>query len=74
MQIKMTQSAFGSANESGNETKEYAKDEIIDCTKPWQITLAKVFLDEGFAVETKTAKPETTAKKKTAKKKATKKK
>tara|TARA_R100001530_G_C4286811_1_gene147006 strand:- start:422 stop:649 length:228 start_codon:yes stop_codon:yes gene_type:complete len=75
MQIKMIQNAFGSANESGNATKEYKEGEIISCDKEWQKTLAQIFVTEGFAMELKISEPtEKKASKKVAKKKATKKK
>tara|TARA_A100001011_G_scaffold361107_1_gene408961 strand:+ start:550 stop:786 length:237 start_codon:yes stop_codon:yes gene_type:complete len=67
MQIKMLQDAVGTANESGNVTKTYSKDEIMECNKPWQCTLAKIFVDEGLAQEIKITKPaetKTTVKKK----------
>ena len=74
MQIKMTQNAFGSANQSGNATKEYKKDEIIDCKEDWQLNIAKSFVDGGFAIEIKVTEPEETkVSKKKSKKKATKK-
>jgi len=57
MQIKMLQDAVGTANESGNVTKTYMKDEIVECNKPWQETLAKIFVDEGLAQEVKMTKP-----------------
>ena len=75
MEIKMIQSAIGSANESGNATREYKEGEIISCDKEWQKTLANIFVTEGFAMEFKVSKPtEKKASKKVAKKKATKKK
>lgn len=75
MQIKMIQNAFGSANESGNATKEYKDGEIISCDTEWQKTLAQIFVSEGFAMELKISEPtEKKASKKVAKKKATKKK
>ena len=57
MQIKMLQDAEGTINASGNATKTYKKDEIVECDKPWQETLAKIFVDEGFAEEIKITKP-----------------
>ena len=75
MKIKMTQSAFGSANESGNATREYKEGEIISCEKEWEKVLGQIFLDEGFAIEVKIAEPkEKKASKKVAKKKTSKKK
>ena len=75
MEIKMIQSAIGSANESGNATREYKEGEIISCDKEWQKTLANIFVTEGFAMDLKVSKPtEKKASKKVAKKKATKKK
>jgi|TARA_A100001388_G_C28614342_1_gene424427 hypothetical protein len=69
MQIKMLQDAEGTINASGNATKTYKKDEIVECDKPWQETLAKIFVDEGFAEEIKITKPTETKKAKTAVKK-----
>jgi len=76
MIIKMLVNAFGTANESGNASKEYVKDEIIECKSQWQIDLANSFISSGFAEETKMNAPTETkkAKKKVAKKKTTKKK
>ena len=61
----MLQDAEGTINASGNATKTYKKDEIVECDKPWQETLAKIFVDEGFAEEIKITKPTETKKAKT---------
>ena len=75
MQIKMTQNAFGTANQSGNASKEYKEGEIIDCKEQWQVNLGNSFVSSGFAMEVKITEPtEKKASKKVAKKKATKKK
>ena len=57
MQIKMTQNAFGSINASGNATKEYKIDEIIDCKEDWQKSLGQIFLDNNLAIEVKVTAP-----------------
>ena len=70
----MTTSAYGSANESGNASKEYKEGQIIECVKPWQIDLANSFIELGFAIEVKANEPtETKTAKKKSKKKTTKK-
>jgi hypothetical protein len=75
MQIKMTQNAFGTANQSGNASKEYKEGDIIDCKEQWQVNLGNSFVSSGFAMEVKITEPtEKKASKKVAKKKATKKK
>ena len=75
MQIKMTQNAFGTANQSGNASKEYKEGDIIDCKEQWQVNLGNSFVSSGFAMEVKITEPtEKKARKKVAKKKATKKK
>jgi len=75
MQIKMTQNAFGTANQSGNASKEYKEGDIIDCKEQWQVDLGNSFVSSGFAMEVKITEPtEKKASKKVAKKKATKKK
>jgi len=76
MKIKITSNVVGSTNVSGNATREYKADEIIDCKEDWQVSLANAFLDGGHAIEVKVASPEETkvSKKKTkAKKKVAKK-
>jgi|TARA_R100000479_G_scaffold176210_2_gene129621 hypothetical protein len=74
MVIKMLKDVEASANESGNASKLYKTDEIIECKKEWQINLANVFLSSDLAIEVKVDKPkETKAKKKVVKKKAVKK-
>ncbi len=75
MQIKMTQNAFGTANQSGNASKEYKEGDIIDCKEEWQVNLGNSFVSSGFAIEVKITSPtEKKASKKVAKKKTTKKK
>lgn len=81
MQIKITQNVFGSINASGNATKEYKVDEIVNCKEDWQKSMAQSFLDANFAIEVKVSEPESkkvavkekkatkTTKKKTSKKK-----
>lgn len=69
MQIKMLKDAIGSANESGNVSKTYEKDEIIECNAQWQKDLGKIFVDSGIAEELKVVKPKETKKAKTTVKK-----
>lgn len=73
MQIKMIQNAVGSANADGNVTREYLKDEIIECHHEWQINLAKAFIEGNLAIETKIVKPTEKKAKSKAKKKVAKK-
>jgi|TARA_R110002020_G_scaffold471601_1_gene698837 hypothetical protein len=72
MKIKMLQDACGTANESGNATKIYKKDEHVECNSKWEQDLASVFVAEGQAMEIKTVEP-TETKAKPKKKKAVKK-
>tara|TARA_Y100000004_G_scaffold194440_1_gene259023 strand:- start:1055 stop:1285 length:231 start_codon:yes stop_codon:yes gene_type:complete len=72
MKIKMIMNAVGSANASGNASKTYEKDEIMECNLPWQKDLARTFVDNGLAMELKME--EVKEKKKTSSKKVTKKK
>ena len=66
--------AVGTANESGNATKVYKKDEHVECNAKWQQDLASVFVADGQAMEVKTVKPtETKAKQKVKRKKTIKK-
>ncbi|QDP61015.1 MAG: hypothetical protein Tp1123DCM1511741_4 [Prokaryotic dsDNA virus sp.] len=77
MKIKMIVDAVGSANESGNATRRYKKDEIIDCDTAWKQVLGKIFVDEGQAQELKVSEPKETKKEpkvKVTKKKVVKKK
>ena len=53
MQIKMLQDTEASSNESGNQTRVYAQDEIVDCKEKWQEDLAKILVDGGLAMEVK---------------------
>ena len=77
MQIKMLQDTEASCNESGNQTRVYAQDEIVDCKEKWQEDLPKILVDGGLAMEVKAVAPKekkTSDKpKKVTKKKATKK-
>lgn len=74
MKIKMLIDAVGTANESGNATKVYKKDEHVECNAKWQQDLASVFVAEGQAMEVKTVEPtETKAKPKVKRKKTIKK-
>lgn len=57
MKIKMLIDACGTANESGNATKIYKKDEHVECNDKWQEDLASVFVAEGQAMEIKTVEP-----------------
>jgi len=70
MKIKMLQSVEGSSNESGNASRMYKQDEIVECSKEWQVNLANSFVSSGFAMEVKIDEPkETKSKKKTVVKK-----
>ena len=71
MNIKIVNDIEASANESGNATRIYKKDEIIECRHEWQKNLAQYMLDEGHAIEVKVTSPKETKKvaKKVAKKK-----
>lgn len=70
----MLQRTLGSGNKSGNGTKWYEQDEIIDCKEEWQKSLANTFVSSGLAIEIKTIEPtETKTKAKPKKKKAVKK-
>lgn len=71
MNIKMTQSAFGSSNSQGNATQEYKEGETYSMNESWQKVVAQAFLDANFCIEVKVVEP---TKKKVAKKKTTKKK
>lgn len=57
MAIIMTQTARGSANIYGNESREYVEGEELQTGEQWQKDLAQAFLDAGLAKETKTVKP-----------------
>jgi hypothetical protein len=72
MKIKITRQVQASCNESGNASKIYAVDEIIDCKHQWQKDLAEILIAESSAIEDKVAEPKET-KKKVVKKKTTKK-
>ncbi len=68
--------AVGTANESGNATKVYKKDEHVECNAKWEQDLASVFVAEGQAMEVKTVEPtetKTKAKPKVKRKKTIKK-
>ena len=64
----MLQRALGSGNASGNGTKWYEQDEIVECKEQWQKDVGKTFVDAGLAMEIKTVEPEEkkVVKKKTA--------
>lgn len=66
----MLQRTLGSGNASGNGTKWYEQDEIINCEEQWQKDLGKNFVDSGLAMEVKTVEPteKKVVKKKTASK------
>jgi len=68
MNIKMIKETVASCNESGNATKVYKQDEIIECDNQWQIDLANNLVASGLAMECKTVAPKETKK---AEKKAT---
>jgi len=68
----MLMDAKGSANESGNATMVYKKDDIVNCDKAWQVSLGQNFVASGLAMEVKIDEPKET-KKKAVKKKTTKK-
>lgn len=72
MKIKMLRDVKASSNESGNATRIYKNDEIIDCTQQWQVELAQNFMSNNSAIEVKVDAPKET-KKKVVKKKTTKK-
>ena len=76
MKIKMLADVKASCNESGNATRIYQNNEIIDCDKQWLQDIGKNFLNGNLAIEGKVDQPKETkkksVKKKTTKKKATK--
>ena len=72
MKIKMLRDVKASSNESGNATRIYKNDEIIDCTQQWQVELAQNLMTDNSAIEVKVDAPKET-KKKVVKKKTTKK-
>ena len=74
MKIKMMADVKGSCNESGNATRIYKTDEIIDCDKQWQKDIATNFLNSNLAIEVKIDEPKETKAKTKTKKKAMKKK
>ena len=51
MKITMTQTMVGSANQVGSASMEYVRGQSYDMTMPWQIDLANVFVDNGWASE-----------------------
>ena len=73
MKIKMLADVKASSNESGNATRIYKNNEIIDCDKKWLEEVGKNFIASNTAIEVKVDEPKET-KKKTVKKKVTKKK
>ncbi len=74
MKIKMLRDVKGSSNESGNATRIYQNNEIIDCDKQWKVDLANNFMSNNSAIEVKVDEPKETKAKTKTKKKATKKK
>ena len=76
MKIKMLADMKASCNESGNATRIYQNNEIIDCDKEWLKIIGQNFLDRNVAIEVKVDEPKEpkikTVQKKTTKKKATK--
>ena len=57
---------------SGNATRIYKNNEIIDCDADWKVEIGKNFVNNNFAIEVKIDTPKET-KKKIVKKKTTKK-
>ena len=51
MKIKMVKDSVGASNQSGNQTRLYKADEIVDCNSEWEVNLANVFLAEEQAIE-----------------------
>jgi len=47
MKIKMLRDVEGSSNKSGNASRIYKNDEIIDCKEKWQIDLANNFMSNN---------------------------
>ena len=74
MKIKMMADVKASCNESGNATRIYKADEIIDCDKQWLEDIGKNFIASNTAIEVKVDEPKETKAKTKTKKKATKKK
>ena len=72
MKIKMLNDTLGSCNQSGNATKMYKQDEIVDCNQDWEVALANNLVSAGVAMELKVDEPKETKKKKVVKKKTTK--
>ena len=68
MHIKITSEIVASANSSGNQTKLYKKDEVVECNAKWQMEMAKNLVDSGFAMEVKIDAPKEKKVTKTAKK------
>ena len=63
MKVIMTQSALGSANEYGSQTRRYLEGEELALDQPWQKALADNFIASGLAREVKVTGPtETKAK------------
>ena len=68
----MLKDTLGSCNQSGNATKMYKQDEIVDCNQDWEVALANNLVSAGVAMELKVDEPKETKKKKVVKKKTTK--
>tara|TARA_Y100000114_G_scaffold58971_1_gene53969 strand:- start:1824 stop:2048 length:225 start_codon:yes stop_codon:yes gene_type:complete len=54
---KILQNVSGTANENGTEVKLYREGEMIDPVYDWQKDLMNVFVENGWAVETKAVEP-----------------
>tara|TARA_R100000329_G_scaffold146560_1_gene133187 strand:+ start:614 stop:910 length:297 start_codon:yes stop_codon:yes gene_type:complete len=57
MKVIMTQTALGSANEFGNQTRRYMEGEELALDLPWQKALAENFIASGLAREVKVSGP-----------------
>ena len=54
---KILKSTQGTANENGTAVKLYQEGEMIDAVHTWQKDLMNVFVENGWAVETKAVEP-----------------
>ena len=57
MKVIMTQTALGSANEYGSQTRRYMEGEELALDLPWQKVLAENFISSGLAREVKVTAP-----------------
>ncbi len=57
MKVIMVQTARGSANKYGNETRMYKEGEEIILDEPWKQQLANNFIVSGLAKEVKVVEP-----------------